>query len=349
MKDEWHSELFENVSDSDDTIYNTEAHSKKTPECTGFDHDKKLSCSLKSPQAREDIYSEWRVYDSIENSSDVFEIQSESSSKYWGDLESAKLNRLLVEEYDEKCDEIRTQMEETVDILYQDCCDIADDEQVYSRFKNVRSHQDFELFDQRMWQKKAPESALGYHSPFDNSIGLRDGELILEEATHECIHSLSYRGVHTMYSPEGTPHEILRSGLRSIDMTSGKNFARGINEGMTQMYTRHVLDHQYKAGKPKRLIGAYEQETKWATDLRTLAGKHAVDRAYFNGDTEELVTFVNRHTGIPDGWNSFCALIDEYQSAQIEGDLGRKKQMQIGINNMFILMRINSRKGDDSL
>lgn len=283
-----------------------------------------------------------------EKEATLTEIDMKQVRRYWQDPEEMLSNQKSVKDYTRKCEGIRQRLKDTVDAVCKFCYhSIMEESAVYERFHSVRESQDFELYNQETWRKKLaqeyrgirPDNIHGYQNSIKHSICLRDGETILESATHECIHALAFCKCFTEHDAKGNIRNILRNGIRCDNLDTGSRFAYGLNEGITEMYTRLTLKQLYDGEKSVARSGHYDMETYWASQLRNLAGSEAVDQAYFCGNTKNLEAFVDKHAGVTNGWMTFCQRIDVYEEAGMYGDIEARRQNEQEINNMLMNMK----------
>ena len=309
----------------------------------GIDHE--------TSEATENI-AEIEIREAEEDTTDSVEDYARfSNRRYWESPEEGKFNRELVEEYDEKYRDVKKQMYYTAETLYEECSKVVRaDPETRSRFECVALHPSFEIYDKDIWDSKMRRegvsieqsgSILGDHSIFDGRIRLSDGELIEMEATHECIHSLSFCGEGLHANEQGEVHKTRFSGVRCIDLQTGQDYSRGLNEGLTQMYTEDI-----RAGQEDfSANGFYVNETRWARELRSMAGAELVDDAYFNGKVFRLENWVNEQCGSESAYRAINKGIDRYQAALSEGDAAKTRYYMDQLDEVFSIMR--KRIGDD--
>ena len=174
---------------------------------------------------------------------------------------------------------------------------------------------------------------LGFHEVEKGGIALKDSDnynILRHVTVHETIHALSYQGTK-FEQPEGRFGSVEHldhdgkmncTGVREIVFQqipaeggdvyriNLRDSNRGINEGLTEMYTlRELSDNGEEPG-----LGAYTQEVKWATILEEAVGRDTLAKAYFNGEVDYLKHTVNRLGGSSDTWERLSAAIDKYKA-----------------------------------
>ncbi len=263
-----------------------------------------------------------------EDISAVHEGERFTDKRYWETPNDAIDNREEVWEYAEKREELGQQMRATVAAIYESHGETIETLPTLRRFKDTASKEDFELYGENAWRHKLGgdcEGVLGYHNFVNNSIGLRDGKCHKEAITHETIHAMSFWERSEVEGTDGQTNEIVQSGVRRYNMDTNEDIGVGLNEGLTQMYTKEALiriNDVSETGEVE-LSNAYHTETTWAEQLRSLAGERACDRAYFCGDDSELREFVDAHSG--QGWEGFLKSIDQYQEMKFNSEYSQQE------------------------
>lgn len=180
---------------------------------------------------------------------------------------------------------------------------------------------------------------LGFHEVEKGGIALKDSEnynVLRHVTVHETLHVLSYQDTKfeqaegRFGSIEHLDHDgkMNCTGVREIVFQQVpaeggdvyrinlRDSNRGINEGLTEMYTlRELMDNGEEPG-----LGAYTQEVKWAKILEETVGRDILAKAYFNGEVDRLKHTVNRLGGSSDTWERLSTTIDKYEAMRSSDD-----------------------------
>lgn len=174
------------------------------------------------------------------------------------------------------------------------------------------------------------ENVLG-HCDHEGNIFIKyvEKESIKHISTHETMHLCSNR--ESIEDLDG--NNTLYRGLREDSYKEGeevKTIGRGINEGFTELYTIRELENR---GEYEALcsFNSYEQGRLWAQRLESFVGKEKVEKAYFGGQTKELIDEFNRmNYDHPRAWENFCRDIDivEYSENAVQRELAKGRLVE---------------------
>lgn len=166
-------------------------------------------------------------------------------------------------------------------------------------------------------------------------IRKRSEAMISHIATHETMHRCAGR---ELQANEGEGASF-RSGLHEVRMgTEGtvvEDNNRGINEGVTEMYTLRELSARGET-EATQSITAYSESRMWAMRLEELVGADKVADAYFGQGQEGLRDAFNQlDTEHEDGWREFSRNIDVVEYG---ADLAEVAQAQQELAEQYISM-----------
>lgn len=147
------------------------------------------------------------------------------------------------------------------------------------------------------------ENILGHHNLENGSIHFinENPESAKHTISHEIFHKSSYQRESLVSNKEGS-EMVYNSGVLEIrsfydkegNYLKNEEVGRGLNEGMTEMYTMDYLkDH----GEVEALESyqAYSDEVNAVRELSDLVGKDTIEAAYFAGDKQSLEDAVNMY------------------------------------------------------
>ncbi len=164
--------------------------------------------------------------------------------------------------------------------------------------------------------------------------------------THETMHLSSDRAV--IYTETG--EKVVISGLReSLVSKEGKlvfDSNRGINEGVTEMYTLKELLSRGDV-EAAEAVNAYSASRQWAQRMEALVGEERFAGAYFGSDKDSLKSeFIRLNDGKASSWNEFTKDIDTLQYGKNPEE---REQAQERLNAMYATMltnKLNEHRGD---
>ena len=160
-------------------------------------------------------------------------------------------------------------------------------------------------------------------------------ERISHVSTHETLHLCADREVNdTPYGGEtiiGGVHEI----ELSTEGTVVRDESRGINEGLTELYTIRELESRGEVDAAYS-FEAYSESRMWAQRLEELVGKERLEGAYFGGDREGLKQEVIRLSdGDEEAWTRFSENIDK---VEYSGDARVVETANMELSEQYINM-----------
>lgn len=165
-------------------------------------------------------------------------------------------------------------------------------------------------------------------------IKKRSEAMISHIATHETMHRCARRELQASENDGAS----FRSGLHEVRTGAEgtvEDVNRGINEGVTEMYTLRELSARGET-EATQSITAYSESRMWAMRLEELVGADKVADAYFGQGQEGLKEAFNQlDTEHEDGWRKFSKNIDVVEYG---ADLAEVAQAQQELAEQYISM-----------
>lgn len=267
--------------------------------------------------------------------------------QHWATPEQMEANRRAITEYDQKkrtADKTALQTQQEFLNRYPDFFDTDNIKRMSSELGSNK----LEIYTPEFFSEKFPEgtdasSVVGFREFPSGKISIKDtddSEMLKHTVTHETLHDLSYQHEADdaiTQGPEGneTVKHVrrLQNGVEQVITTEriylndeareyeNKRVNRGINEGLTEMYTIEALEGR---GEDPGFAG-YTAERGWALFLQEKMGDETVARAYFGGDVNSLEEKFNGMTDIPDAWQQFNGCVDSYLRFASNPDLRKEE------------------------
>ena len=187
----------------------------------------------------------------------------------------------------------------------------------------------------------APFSVIGHCDP-EGYIYMKNisAPQIEHTSTHETIHLCSYREFGHSFDRSEEKVGLRRTIRDNEDFSLTRN--RGINEGVTEMYTVRELDRRGALEKGDNLH-CYEQSVMWAKRLEYMVGKETVAKAYFSGEDIQLkVRFNDLNGNELDAWDQFSKDVDTVEYNNNEEAV---KEANRRLSEQFARMYINKNSG----
>ena len=186
---------------------------------------------------------------------------------------------------------------------------------------------------------KADVNVLGHCDAEGNIYMKKRSETVISHvSTHETVHRCANREV----IEDGAYNTKYVSGLHEVvrgrDGTLIKDANRGINEGVTEMYTLRELETRGET-EAAYSINAYSESRMWAQRLEQLVGEDCIADAYFGRDNERLQTTFNRlDSGRADAWERFSKNVDILEYGRTSDEIERAQRE---LTEQYIEMLLN--------
>lgn len=166
------------------------------------------------------------------------------------------------------------------------------------------------------------------HCDSEGNINMKSesSEVVNHVSTHETMHLCANR--ETYYFTEDQS-EVIISGVHEtfINENMGdQDYNRGINEGLTEMYTMRELNARGDV-LAAYSMDAYSEARMWAERLSVVIDEETLDAAYFGEGREALKEEFNQLNNDENAWDDFSRDIDilEYSADEMEIDNARKR------------------------
>lgn len=189
------------------------------------------------------------------------------------------------------------------------------------------SHKTFS-YSEKDYTELYGHNSLAHHELEDNSIHIinENKEVAMHSSAHELFHASAYQN-HTIDSNEEGIVETYKSGVLEIHQLYDENgnkiaveeTGRGLNEGMTEMFTIGYLDGkgEYEASMS---INSYQENVSIAKQLNELVGEDIMCEAYFNGDKESLANEVNMYAKNDQAFQELNQQLDIINNSKIQAE-----------------------------
>lgn len=258
--------------------------------------------------------------------------------KHWNSPEEAKLNRIVIQDYDSKkrsVDLASLKMQRDILTKYPECFDRNNLERMHKEFGSNKT----EIYNEAYFlAHKAPpdtrySKVTGLREFPSGKVCVRDSsdvDRLKHTAAHETMHDLSYQSDNHMSNTleredgklETKSKKELRSGIEIVDesmtivdgnVESSEKYVynKYLNEGITEMYTIETL--QSRGEIPK--FDSYTYEVGFALNIREKVGDELIAKAYFGGDISLLKSYIDQNSSIPDAWDKLNRYIDNFHKS----------------------------------
>lgn len=158
-------------------------------------------------------------------------------------------------------------------------------------------------------------------------------------STHETMHLCANRELQANES--GGFQSI--SGVHDVAVSSDDEVLwdknRGINEGITEMYTLRELTARGES-QAAESVNAYSEARIWAERLENLVGPDAVADAYFDHGGEKLQEEISRlDPEHENAWDHFSSNVDKLEYGATQDEMEEAYQ---DLTSQYITMLLNS-------
>ena len=178
------------------------------------------------------------------------------------------------------------------------------------------------------------------HCDSEGNIYMKDisPEIVEHVSTHETMHLCANR--ENYIDEEG--NRVIISGLRESQFKEDGSFNdlnRGVNEGLTEMYTLRELRNRGETESAYALKESYSESRMWSERMEKLVGSERMAAAYFGGERENLKQEFNRlNDNNPQAWENYSRDIDilEYSN-----DPSKIEQAKWRLMSQYVTMEQN--------
>ena len=182
------------------------------------------------------------------------------------------------------------------------------------------------------------------HCDAEGNIYMKDStkERVNHVSTHEAMHYCANR--EFIYN-ENTGETVRISGLRESTLSNDNKVIsvnnRGVNEGLTEMYTLRELRARGDR-EAADAITSYREAREWSERMENLVGKEYYESAYFGKNRDALEKEFNRLNDNPNAWKEYSKDIDTLTYSENANEISEANQR---IMDKFITMTKTKMKG----